>query len=205
MYFEFLVEEFSAQECLARILPKILPEKVHYNVHNFRGKSDLIKKLPSRLKRYKAWIPNDFKIIILVDRDNDDCKELKQELEKIAQEAGFMTKSMSQDNQSFQVLNRIAIEELEAWFFGDVEAIISAYPKVSPDLAKQAKFRNPDEIKGGTWEALEKVLQKVHYHPGGLEKVKAAREISRCMDPQKNCSPSFQVFYQGLLQMINQK
>ncbi len=202
MHFELLVEEFSAKECLEQLLPKILSQTITYKIHNFRGKSDLIKKLPMRLKGYKDWIPDDYRIIILVDRDNEDCRILKDKLEDIAKQTGLITKSISQDKKTFQVLNRIAIEELEAWFFGDVNAIVSAYSKVSPNLGQQAKYRKPDEITGGTWEALEKVLQKAGYHKGGLEKVKAAREISKFMIPKNNCSPSFQVFYQGILEMI---
>lgn len=54
MHLEFLVEEFSTQECLNQILPQILFENVTYKIHAFRGKSDLIKKLPERLKGYKS-------------------------------------------------------------------------------------------------------------------------------------------------------
>lgn len=94
------------------------------------------------------------------------------------------------------------VEELEAWFFGDVQALVTAYPGVSPHLATQAKYRDPDAITGGTWEALEKVLQRAGYHQGGLEKVKAAREISLHMNPLDNRSKSFQIFYEGLLKMM---
>jgi hypothetical protein len=100
---------------------------------------------------------------------------LKEKLENIAQQTGLITKTISEDKKTFQVLNRIAIEELEAWFFGDIQAIVSAYPKVSTNVGQQAKYRKPDEITGGTWENLEKILQKAGYHRGGLEKVKAAR------------------------------
>lgn len=202
MHIEFLVEELSAQEFLFQVLPQILTTNITYDIHAFRGKTDLIKKLPSRLKGYKNWISNDYKIVVLVDKDDDDCQELKNELEKIATDTGFITKSTAQVNQPYQVLNRIAIEELEAWFFGDIEAIVKAYPKVSLNLGKQAPYRDPDAIAGGTWEALERVLKKAGYHRGGLEKVKAAREISQSINPQKNCSKSFQVFYQGLLEII---
>jgi len=202
LHIEFLVEELSAQEFLFQVLPQILTTNITYDIHAFRGKTDLIKKLPSRLKGYKNWISNDYKIVVLVDKDDDDCQELKNELEKIATDTGFITKSTAQVNQPYQVLNRIAIEELEAWFFGDIEAIVKAYPKVSQKLGKQAPYRDPDAIAGGTWEALERVLKKAGYHRGGLEKVKAAREISQSINPQKNCSKSFQVFYQGLLEII---
>jgi hypothetical protein len=204
VHLEFLVEEFSAKVCLQQILPKMLSENISYTIHDFRGKNNLLTKLPERLKAYKAWIPEDYKIIILVDRDDDDCEKLKDKIEEYANQVGLITKSQVNNKEQFQVLNRILIEELEAWFFGDVKAIVSAYPKVSPNLGNQAKFRKPDEITGGTWQALEKVLKTVGYHQGGLEKVKAAREISQFMNPQENSSPSFQIFYQGLQDIIKQ-
>ena len=87
----------------------------------------------------------------------------------------------------------------------DVQAIRQAYPKVSANLANQQPYRDPDTIKGGTWEALERVLKKAGYHLGGLEKYKAYSEISKYMNPELNRSKSFQVFYQGLLEIINSK
>ena len=124
-------------------------------------------------------------------------------LEKVeAQKVGLITKTSAQTNQEFQVLNRIIIEELEAWFFGDINALRQAYPKVSPNLAKREAYRNPDTIKGGTWEALERVLKRAGYHQGGLEKYKAASEISPHMNPSINQSKSFQVFSEGLLTML---
>ena len=117
--------------------------------------------------------------------------------------AGLITKSSCQKNKSFQVLNRIMVEELEAQFFGDVQAICQAYPKVSANLATKENYRYHDAIKGGTWEALERVLQKVGYHQGGLEKYKASSEISKYMNPESNRSKSFNVFYRGLLQSID--
>ncbi len=169
----------------------------------FKGKKDLLSKLPQRLKGYKAWIPDDHRIIILIDRDNEDCQKLKLELENIAINSGFVTKSSatSERKKKYQLINRIVIEELEAWFFGDGQALVKAYPKLSKNIPEQAKYRNPDGIKGGTWEALEKVLQKAGYHQGGLEKLKAARDIAPYMDPRENKSKSFQVFYSCLLEI----
>lgn len=199
---EFIVEELSTKEALNLLLPKILTQEIAYKIHSFRGKSDLFKKLPSRLQGYKKWIDHTYKIIVLVDEDRENCKQLKQQLEKMAIKVGLVTKSSRGKGESFQVLNRIVIEELEAWFFGDVNAICQAYPRVYSNLGSQAKYRDPDAIKGGTWEALEKVLQSKGYHKGGLEKNNAAREISQYMNPKKNDSKSFQVFYQGLLEII---
>jgi len=176
---------------------------VSSKIHAFRGKTDLLAKLPNRLKGYQTWLPPDWKLVILIDKDREDCLKLKKQLEDMAISAGLITKSSCQKDKSFQVLNRIVVEELEAWFFGDVEAICQAYPKVSPHLAKQKRYRDPDAIKGGTWEALERVLQKAGYHQGGLEKYKASSEISKYMNPESNRSKSFNVFYRGLLQSID--
>ncbi|MEG3927477.1 MULTISPECIES: DUF4276 family protein [unclassified Microcoleus] len=199
------MEEASLESALTQILPKILPSTVTYKIHAFRGKTDLLAKLPNRLKGYQAWLPPDWKIVILIDEDREDCIKLKQQLEIIAISSGLITKSSCQKDKSFQVLNRIVVEELEAWFFGEVEAIRQAYPKVSPNLATQQPYRDPDAIKGGTWEALERVLKKAGYHPGGLEKYKASSEISQYMNPELNRSKSFKVFYKALLEIINSK
>lgn len=202
MYIEFLVEEFSAKVLLEILLPRILSSEYEWKIHHFQGKTDLLKRVPNLLRGYSQWIPPDYRFVVLVDRDRDDCRVLKTQLEDIATNAGFITKARA-NNKAFQVLNRIVIEELEAWLFGDIEAICTAYPGVPITLTQQARFRNSDEIKGGTCEALEQVLQAAGHHPGGLEKARAAREIAQYMNPKVNKSPSFQTFYSGLLQMLN--
>ncbi len=202
MHIEFLVEELSMKEALQNLLPKILGETITFDIHPYQGKNNLLSKLPDRLRGYKSWLSDEHRIVILVDEDREDCKLLKEKLEKIAIDAGFSTKASVGIDQKFQVLNRIAIEELESWFFGDIHALIKAYPGVSPNLENQAKYRDPDAITGGTWEALEKVLQRVGHHKGGLEKTRAAREISQHMNPSNNRSKSFQIFYEGLLKII---
>ena len=74
MQIEFLLEEPSAEVALEIILPKILPARYLFHLfHVFEGKQDLLKKLPVRLKGYKPWIPDDWRIIVLIDRDQDDC------------------------------------------------------------------------------------------------------------------------------------
>ena len=186
-------------------MPKILPSNVTFNFHAYDGKKDFLNKVPDRLKGYQRSLRPDWKIVLLIDEDRQDCLELKEKLELMATSAGLITKSSGQKDKSFQVLNRIVVEELEAWFFGDVEAICQAYPKVSANLAKQKQYRDPDAIQGGTAEALERVLKKAGYHLGGLQKQKASSDISQYMNPESNRSKSFQVFYQGLLEIINSK
>ena len=203
MHFVFFMEEDSLEAALTQLLPKILPSNITFNIHRYEGKPDLLAKVPNRLKGYQTSLPPDWKIVVLIDEDREDCLKLKEKLEIMAISAGLITKSSCQIDKSFQVLNRIVVEELEAWFFGDVEAICQAYPKVSPHLAKQKQYRDPDAIKGGTSEALERVLQTAGYHLGGLQKKKASSEISQYMNPESNRSKSFKVFYKGLLEIIN--
>jgi len=72
VHIEFLVEDRSTEETLCHLLPKILGDLITFDTHSFQGKRDLLSKLPKRLKGYKG-IPDDWRIIILVDRDNQDC------------------------------------------------------------------------------------------------------------------------------------
>ena len=202
MHIEFLVEELSAEAALQNLVPKILGFDVTFSIHTHQGKPDLIRKLPDRLAGYKHWLPDNWNIVVLMDLDSADCFDSKNQLEGIASNTGFITKSASGQERRFQVLNRLAIEELEAWFFGDIPALARAYPRIPVSLGQRARYRDPDAIAGGTWEALERVLQRIGYHPGGLPKVAAAREISLHMDPQRNRSKSFQVFRDGLLAIV---
>jgi Domain of unknown function (DUF4276) len=202
VHIEFLLEEASAEIVLTEIVPKIVGENITLRFHDFRGKQNLIQKLPIRLKGYQNLLQSnpDWRIVVLVDRDKQDCHILKEQLEKIAHDAGLTTHSNS---ENFQVLNRIAIEELEAWFFGDVEAIRSAYPKVSENLNENRNYRNPDEVKGGTCEALERVLAaKGYYGKGYMPKTEVARNISKYLNVEQNSSESFQVFRNGIKCLI---
>lgn len=198
MHIEFLLEETSAEIVLNEIIPKIVGEEVTFGIREFSGKQNLLKKLPERLKGYKSRLnyERDLKVVILIDRDNDDCQKLKQRLEEIVGESGLLTPSTSGE---FQVLNRIAIEELESWFFGDIAALRVNYPKVSASLPTKQSYRNPDEIKGGTFEALERVLNQAGYYSKGFTpKTEIARNIAPFMDPEINNSKSFQIFRDGL-------
>lgn len=84
---------------------------------------------------------------------------LKARLETAAAQAGLSTRSRPARG-THRVINRLAIEELEAWYFGDWEAVQTAYPKVSSAVPRKSSYRDPDQIPGGTWETFERVLQQ---------------------------------------------
>jgi hypothetical protein len=195
MHLEILLEEPSAEKVMKNILPSILSGEHTYKCIVYQGKNDLLKKLPGQLRAYKKWIPDHYRIIILVDRDNEDCVNLKARLDQYAVNAGLICKS-NPENSHFQILNRIAVEEIESWFFGDPDAVRQAYPRL-PRFENKAQYRNPDNISN-TWETLEKLLQQKGYFRTGLRKGEAAHEISLRMQPLNNRSYSFQVFWSGI-------
>jgi hypothetical protein len=187
------VEEPSMEVALEQLLPKLMSD-ADFEIRRFQCKDDLLKNLPDRLRAYSSWLPPTWAILVLVDRDDDDCQVLKQTLESMAASAGLVSKTHAGNGHRFQVANRIAIEELEAWFFGDWSAVQAAYPRVPATIPHKAGFRDPDAILGGTWEALERVLKKSGYFKSGLRKMECARVVAQHMDPARNSSKSFQAF-----------
>lgn len=200
-HIEVLVEEPSMEAALRTLLPSILGDKT-FEVHAYQGKQNLLKHLPQRLCGYKNWLPDNCRIVVVVDQDDDDCHELKTRLEQIALGANFGTRTSSHGTL-WTVVNRLAIEELESWYFGDWNAVRAAYPRVPLTIPSRAKYRNPDAIVGGTWEALERILKRAGYFSGGLRKIEAAKNITRCMVPERNRSHSFQVLLSVLHELAN--
>jgi hypothetical protein len=196
------VEEPSMEDALAALLPKLLAgREMDVRIINHGSKQKLLKNLPGRFAGYAQRIAHEnIRVLVAIDRDNEDCQKLKAELESIAAGAGLATKSAPATDGSFRVVNRIVIEELEAWFFGDVPALCAAYPGVPASLGSKGAFRQPDAIKGGTWEALLRVLQKAGHYPAGnhLPKGDVARKVAAEMEPARNTSPSFRYFVDGL-------
>lgn len=198
-HLELLVEEPSMEAFLEGMLPCLLPADCTFAIHAFQSKDDLLRKLPSRLRGYRRHLPDNWRVIVMMDRDNSECQEIKANLEKEAREAGLITRTQTSDD-AWQVVNRIVIEELEAWYFGDWAAVHQAFPKVSPNIPKQSKYRDPDAIRGGTWEAFQRILQARGYYPQRLAKVDAARKISPFINPDHNRSHSFKKFYEAIIE-----
>lgn len=189
---------------LGAILPKLLGD-VSFAIRVFQGKADLLAKLPSRLTGYARSQTDGLRIVVVVDRDAEDCRRLKLALEQMAKRAGLRTRRAARgggDPDHWMVLTLIAIEELEAWFFGDWTAVRGAYPRAPVNVPSQAGYRDPDAIQGGTAEALGRVLRRAGYFAGGLAKIQAAREIAPLMDPAANRSRSFQVFRDAIVELV---
>ncbi len=202
MHLELLVEEPSAEAALKCLVPKIVGPDHSARFITHQGKRHLLQKLPLLLRGYRHWVSAQIRIVVLIDEDGQDCHSIKAKLEQLALRAGLPTLSAPDALGQALLMNRLAVEELEAWFFGDVEALVSAYPRVPSTLAQRQPFRDPDRIRGGTWEQLEKTLQKHGYYRAGLPKIEAAGKIARRMVPERNRSHSFHVFVEGLRKLL---
>ena len=100
---------------------------------------------------------------------------------------------------------RLAIEEVEAWYFGDREALLAAYPRVRQDVMRSYV----QDSVCDTWELLADAV-----YPGGSSAIKKAgwplpgqvkhewaKKIAPLMEPDRNVSPSFCKFRDGLRQL----
>jgi len=220
MHFEILVEGHTEHIALTSFLmPKIIGDysKPHtWKIHKHRGigclpedkttlpnKHDrtLLHNLPSKLRAYGKSMNDENIVVILVDLDNrTDCIAFKNELLSLLNYCEHKPK----------LLVRIAIEELEAWYLGDREAIISAFPKANQKVLDQYK----QDSQVGTWEVLAEAV-----HPNGLsklinehgkrsllimeEKKKWTIAIAPHMNVDNNLSPSFCCFRDGLRKFAN--
>ncbi len=199
---EVLVEEESADEALTCLLRTVLrDEPVTFKVRRFQGKPDLLKKLPDRLRGYANARARgeDVRIVVLVDRDDDDCVRLKKELDQIVAKAGLVSRARQSAEGFFCVLNRIAVRELETWYFGDWQAVRTAFPK-APAQPGRAFRRNPDSVGGKHSDAFQKELRK-----GGVSiaaKPEWGRRIGPHLDPRRNSSASFRAFVEGVLALV---
>jgi hypothetical protein len=70
LHLELLVEEPSMEAFLRALLPRMLPAGHTFEVHPFQGKDDLLGKLKARLRGYAQWLPEDWRIVVVVDRDD---------------------------------------------------------------------------------------------------------------------------------------
>ena len=190
---DFFTEEESAKIILNAILPQILPKGTEWNIYSFQGKNDMLKKLLFRLRAYHHEPLSSHKVVVLIDSDHQDCVELKSRLEQIADTAGLVTKTS--DGKSFRVVNRIVVEELEAWFFGDMPALSSAYSSIPRSLSTKKGYEFPDKIHDPA-EKLSHILKKEY--SGRLPKLEVAGRISRHMVAERNTSLSFRAFCDGV-------
>jgi hypothetical protein len=68
------------------LLPRLLPAERTFDVHAFLGKADLPSKIRARPRAYARWLPEDSRLIVAIDRDDDTCRDLRNRPDAIATE-----------------------------------------------------------------------------------------------------------------------
>lgn len=76
---------------LRGLLPKLVGSAT-WEIYPHRGRDDLLRKLPERLRTYRRALQPDWLILILIDRDQHDCASVKAQLEQAAAVAGLTTR-----------------------------------------------------------------------------------------------------------------
>ena len=173
----FLLEEPSAKETLDCLLPRILPANISFLCIPHEGKQDLEKSIRVKLRH---WTVPDTWFVVIRDKDQEDCAQLKYRLQTLCEACGRP-----------QTLIRIAVHELESWFLGDLAAVGKAYNM--PNLGKKQsgkKYRDPDALANAQ-EELKKLVK-------GYQKMAGARAIAPHLCLESNTSTSFQQLLSGL-------
>lgn len=178
----FLLEELSAKAFLDEFLPRLLPEDVTFRTIPHRGRSDLQRSLPIKLR---AWRNPNARFVVLHDKDQHDCIQLKQQLREICVSA----------RRDITPLIRIACHEIEAWYLGDFGALQRGFPRFNPvSVQGRAKYRNVDALPNAAKELSTLVPQ--------YQKVSGSRAIGKILDAESNTSRSFQCFVSGVKHLL---
>lgn len=171
----FLLEEYSMCVLFEGLMPRLFPG-VPYLCVSHDGKKDLEKSFPRKLK---AWNEPGVRFCVIRDNDGADCRVLKQHLVELCPE-----------DRRERCLIRIACQTLEAWCFGDPDALARAYQRPElGDIGRKAGFRDPDTISNPSGKLQEFVEE--------FQKVSGARALGRELTRQ-NASTSFQALLAGI-------
>jgi hypothetical protein len=173
-----LTEEPSIKNVFEVVLPQILPQNVRFRILVHQGKNDLEKALAEKIVSLSKI--DGAKILITIDQDANDCKELKQKLIEIIN-----------DNCSCNYKIRIVCKELESWFLGDLPAIEKAFPRFkSISFRKKAQLKNVDKVKGKPSDFLIRIIPEFKDRKK-LPKLEFSKKIAPLLDIHNNTSPSF--------------
>lgn len=171
----FLLEEYSMKVLLDGLLPRLYPGLPFLCVPH-EGKQDLEKSIPRKLR---AWREPGVRFVVVRDNDGADCRALKRNLVQLTVNGG-----------RGDTLVRIACQELEAWYFGDPDALAEVFDHEDlRHMTKKARFRDPDVINQPARTLVELVEE--------FQKVSGARRMAQALTRQ-NHSRSFQVLIAGI-------
>jgi hypothetical protein len=215
MHFEILVEDRSGKTALDILVPKIIGEDHTFKIYPYKGigriprnmkdtqnaaERILLESLPKLLKGYGKTFngyPTDYPAAVIVVCDLDDrcLKRFRQELYHILKNCNPKPKTRF----------CFAIEEGEAWFLGDLNAIRTAFPRAKNQIL--SAYVNDSICK--TWEKLadavypggSMALSAAGWQVIGMQKSRWAEKISPHMIVDSNESPSFCYFRDKLKEL----
>jgi hypothetical protein len=213
MHIEILVEDRSGKLLLESLVPRIIGE--HGQPHTWRlipyrgigsipkelkdvpdpSRRVLLNRLPALLQGY-GKTPGIDAVVVVVDNDRRDCRDFLRELQGVHERCSPRPLT----------LFRLALEEIEAWYLGDMEAVRAAYP----NLKGRALEGYAQDACVGTWELLAEAvypggstkLRTTGYAQTGALKCEWAQQIGPLMNIEENLSPSFQKFRDGMRRLV---
>ena len=197
MYVELLIEDTSGKKAMDILLPKLTG--VYVRTHQYKGigripkglkpktdatKRQLLDQLPKILQGL-GKVPACKAVVIICDLDDRNKQHFLSELDDVL-------KSCHPRPNTFFCL---AVEEFEAWYLGDLDAVKKAYPHAKNNVL--SAYEN-DTICG-TWEVLadavysggSNALTQKGWQAVGAQKSIWAETISPHMNVEENASPSF--------------
>lgn len=214
MHIEMLVEDASSKRLLNSVLPKLLGEQCNphtWRLHAYKGigriprnlnsgadptKRILLDQLPRILRGY-GKTPSIDAVVVVLDADDRNCNNFLAELKRI----------VANCSPAPNTLFRLAIEEVEAWYLGDQQALMEAYPRAKVDVLDHYV----QDSVCNTWELLadavypggSTAIRNAGWPLPGQVKCEWAEKIGPLLDLSRNVSPSFGKLRDGLRNLAN--
>ena len=172
---------------MANFLDELLPRlfsNLSFQCVPHRGKVHLEQSIPRKLR---AWREPGVRFVVMRDQNSGDCHVVKARLRDRCEQGGRT-----------DALVRIVCRELEAWYIGDGEALVAAFPDAAKRIRwglRKQRFRNPDEVVQPA-KALSDLIPQ-------FQKRSGARSLGRHLSRQ-NRSRSYQVFLAGIEHLLSE-
>jgi len=171
------LEEASAKAFLEGVFPRLLHGGIFVHYVVFEGKQDLEKQIVRKLRHWQK--PNSI-FLLMRDQDAAICTTVKEKLVQLCNIA-----------QKPEALVRIACQELESFYFGDLTAVKEALHVNLDPYINKAAYRIPDSIVNPA-KKLEKITGRIYQKIGG------SREIGKIISLTHNSSHSFNTLISGI-------
>jgi hypothetical protein len=200
MTIHVLVEGPSERAFFDRWGLRLVPD-LNVRVHPHQGKGSLprfvdappdskarglLDQLPAKLRGLAAALdPSVDGVLVLIDADEDDVDVLAGGIKAVAAHCA----------PQLRVSVSVAVEEMEAFYLGDLRALQRAFPAADMDAARAY---TPDSICG-TWELFGQIVGD-----GGGNKVAWAEAMGPYVTtrPAQSRSPSFRGMVQQILALV---